>query len=171
MLFVKQACRHMQLYRGSGEQATVIITVGIKNDQFRHERIIAGLPGQDDVFEGAGVDELFAGFVFFLLLAVLWIARPHMLHLNIMGIFIRQIVPLGILVLGQMLVMRVRSIDLSGGGIILLKKPEGGLDETERQAAIACGYRAVRMGPRVMRTETAPLAALAAMQALWGDFR
>lgn len=61
-----------------------------------------------------------AYFVFFLLLAVLWIARPHMLHLNIMGIFIRQIVPLGILVLGQMLVMRVRSIDLSGGGIILL---------------------------------------------------
>ncbi|MCB1772119.1 MAG: 16S rRNA (uracil(1498)-N(3))-methyltransferase [Gammaproteobacteria bacterium] len=58
-----------------------------------------------------------------------------------------------------------------GGGISLLIGPEGGLDETERQAAIACGYRAVRMGPRVMRTETAPLAALAAMQALWGDFR
>ncbi len=43
-----------------------------------------------------------------------------MLNLNIMGIFIRQVVPLGILVLGQLLVMRVKSIDLSGGGVILL---------------------------------------------------
>lgn len=43
-----------------------------------------------------------------------------MLNINIMGIFIRQIVPLGILVLGQLLVMRVKSIDLSGGGVILL---------------------------------------------------
>jgi ribose transport system permease protein len=59
-------------------------------------------------------------FVFAALLLVLWVFRPHMLNLNIMGIFIRQIVPLGILVLGQLLVMRVRSIDLSGGGIILL---------------------------------------------------
>ncbi|RUV05839.1 ABC transporter permease, partial [Mesorhizobium sp. M7A.T.Ca.TU.009.01.3.1] len=59
-------------------------------------------------------------FVFIVLLATLWIARPNMLNLNIMGIFVRQIVPLGILVLGQLVVMRVKSIDLSGGGIILL---------------------------------------------------
>lgn len=58
-----------------------------------------------------------------------------------------------------------------GDSINLLIGPEGGLDDTERQVAIDCGYRAVRLGPRVMRTETAPLAALAAMQALWGDFR
>ncbi|MCZ7465879.1 ABC transporter permease [Agrobacterium rhizogenes] len=37
-----------------------------------------------------------------------------------MGIFIRQVAPLGVLVLGQLLVMRVKSIDLAGGGIILL---------------------------------------------------
>lgn len=61
-----------------------------------------------------------AYYVFAVLLLVLWIARPNMLNLNIMGIFVRQIVPLGILVLGQLLVMRVRSIDLSGGGVILL---------------------------------------------------
>lgn len=59
-------------------------------------------------------------YVFVVLLLILWIARPHMLNLNVMGIFIRQIVPLGILVLGQLLVMRVKSIDLSGGGVILL---------------------------------------------------
>jgi ribose transport system permease protein len=61
-----------------------------------------------------------AYFVFAALLLVLVLLRPHMLNLNVMGIFIRQIVPLGILVLGQLLVMRVKSIDLSGGGIILL---------------------------------------------------
>lgn len=61
-----------------------------------------------------------AYFVFAVLLVVLWITRPHMLNVNIMGIFIRQMVPLGILVLGQLLVMRVKSIDLSGGGIILI---------------------------------------------------
>lgn len=59
-------------------------------------------------------------YVFLLLLLVLWVARPHMLNLNILGVFIRQVVPLGILVLGQLLVMRVKSIDLSGGGVILL---------------------------------------------------
>lgn len=59
-------------------------------------------------------------YVFVLLLLVLWVARPHMLNLNILGVFVRQVVPLGILVLGQLLVMRVKSIDLSGGGIILL---------------------------------------------------
>jgi ribose transport system permease protein len=61
-----------------------------------------------------------AYFVFAALLLVLVLLRPHMLNLNVMGIFIRQIVPLGILVLGQLLVMRVKSIDLSSGGIILL---------------------------------------------------
>ena len=58
--------------------------------------------------------------VFAVLLAVLWSARPNMLNVNVMGIFIRQVAPLGVLVLAQLLVMRVRSIDLSGGGVILL---------------------------------------------------
>lgn len=59
-------------------------------------------------------------FVFAALFIVLWIARPQMMNFNVLGIFVRQIVPLGILVLGQLLVMRVKSIDLSGGGVILL---------------------------------------------------
>ena len=53
----------------------------------------------------------------------------------------------------------------------LLIGPEGGLSDTERTQAAEAGYNAVRLGPRVMRTETAPLAALAAIQVLWGDFR
>ncbi len=61
-----------------------------------------------------------AYFVFIVLLATLWITKPQLMNLNVMGIFIRQVAPLGILVLGQLLVMRVRSIDLSGAGVLLL---------------------------------------------------
>ena len=61
-----------------------------------------------------------AYFVFVGLLIVLWLARPNMLNINIIGIFMRQNAPLGVLVLGQLLVMRLKSIDLSGGGVILL---------------------------------------------------
>ena len=57
------------------------------------------------------------------------------------------------------------------GTINLLIGPEGGLSEAERRLAERKGFVAVRMGPRVMRTETAPIAALAAIQTLWGDFR
>jgi 16S rRNA (uracil1498-N3)-methyltransferase len=53
----------------------------------------------------------------------------------------------------------------------LLIGAEGGLDPQEITAARQAGFRAVRLGPRILRTETAGLAALAAMQALWGDFR
>jgi 16S rRNA (uracil1498-N3)-methyltransferase len=53
----------------------------------------------------------------------------------------------------------------------LLIGAEGGLDPQEVIAAKQAGFQAVRMGPRILRTETAGLAALAAMQALWGDFR
>ena len=55
------------------------------------------------------------------------------------------------------------------GGVALLVGPEGGLTARERQDAERAGFIPVRFGPRVLRTETAPLAAIAAMQALWGD--
>lgn len=58
-----------------------------------------------------------------------------------------------------------------GGNLNLLIGPEGGLNESERIQAVASGFTGVRLGPRVLRTETAPIAALAAIQALWGDFR
>ncbi len=61
-----------------------------------------------------------AYFVFIALLATLWITKPQLMNLNVMGIFVRQVAPLGILVLGQLLVMRVRSIDLSGAAVLLL---------------------------------------------------
>jgi 16S rRNA (uracil1498-N3)-methyltransferase len=55
------------------------------------------------------------------------------------------------------------------GSIALLIGPEGGLAESEIAAAEASGYEAIGLGPRILRTETAPLAALAILQALWGD--
>ena len=57
------------------------------------------------------------------------------------------------------------------GNVQLMIGAEGGLDPQEVIAARQAGFQAVRLGPRVLRTETAGLAALAAMQALWGDFR
>jgi 16S rRNA (uracil1498-N3)-methyltransferase len=53
--------------------------------------------------------------------------------------------------------------------VTLLVGPEGGLAPEEREIAVAAGYVPARFGPRTLRTETAPLAALAALQALYGD--
>ncbi len=49
--------------------------------------------------------------------------------------------------------------------------PEGGLSDEDRDHCSAAGFSGLRLGPRVMRTETAPVALLAAVQTLWGDFR
>lgn len=51
----------------------------------------------------------------------------------------------------------------------LLVGPEGGLSDAEIAQATAAGWTPIRLGPRVLRTETAGVAALAALQALWGD--
>jgi 16S rRNA (uracil1498-N3)-methyltransferase len=52
----------------------------------------------------------------------------------------------------------------------LVAGPEGGFEADEIAALHSAGAIPVRLGPRVLRTETAALAALAAMQTLWGDF-
>jgi 16S rRNA (uracil1498-N3)-methyltransferase len=51
----------------------------------------------------------------------------------------------------------------------LLVGPEGGLSDAEIAQSQASGFQSLRLGPRVLRTETAGVAALAGMQALWGD--
>ncbi len=48
--------------------------------------------------------------------------------------------------------------------------PEGGLTDGEVEQAKGNGFHAARLGPRVLRTETAPVVALAVAQQLWGDF-
>ena len=49
--------------------------------------------------------------------------------------------------------------------------PEGGFSDAEIAAAIKAGVQPVAMGPRVLRTETAAVAALSAIHASWGDWR
>ena len=51
----------------------------------------------------------------------------------------------------------------------LLIGPEGGLDDAELERARHAGFTPVRLGPRVLRTETAGIVALTVLQALWGD--
>lgn len=53
--------------------------------------------------------------------------------------------------------------------VALLIGPEGGLSEAEVELAISHGFKPLALGPRVMRTETAPVAAQAVMHYLWGD--
>ncbi|MEZ5493078.1 MAG: 16S rRNA (uracil(1498)-N(3))-methyltransferase [Pseudomonadales bacterium] len=54
--------------------------------------------------------------------------------------------------------------------VLLLIGPEGGLSVAEINTALAANCRALTLGPRVLRTETAPLAAISVLQAHWGDF-
>lgn len=55
------------------------------------------------------------------------------------------------------------------GNVTILVGPEGGLDNDEIRLCESHGFQRIGLGPRVLRTETAALAALAAVQALWGD--
>jgi 16S rRNA (uracil1498-N3)-methyltransferase len=58
----------------------------------------------------------------------------------------------------------------ASGATALLIGPEGGLTDEEVALALGAGFVSVRIGPRILRTETAGIAALAAMQTLGGDF-
>jgi len=59
---------------------------------------------------------------------------------------------------------------LAPASACLLIGPEGGLSQVEIDQSLAAGFQPLQLGPRVLRTETAPLAALALLQYLWGDF-
>ena len=62
------------------------------------------------------------------------------------------------------------SKDKSAKNISLLIGPEGGLDNDEIAQAVAKNFSPLTLGPRVLRTETAPVAAISLVQYLWGDF-
>lgn len=64
---------------------------------------------------------------------------------------------------------RLKTLELGEQTMALLVGPEGGLNEAEVGSAEGHGFLGLRLGPRVLRTETAGLAALAALQALAGD--
>ncbi|WP_416191928.1 16S rRNA (uracil(1498)-N(3))-methyltransferase [Neisseria sp. CCUG12390] len=65
---------------------------------------------------------------------------------------------------------KLNQIQPSSDGLIFMVGPEGGWSAAEEEQAFAAGFQSVTLGPRVLRTETASLAAIAAMQTLWGDF-
>lgn len=64
---------------------------------------------------------------------------------------------------------RGRDLVPPAAGAILVVGPEGGLGERDVASLTARGFRGLQLGPRILRTETAGLAALAALQALHGD--
>ena len=55
--------------------------------------------------------------------------------------------------------------------VCMLIGPEGGFSPVEYEDAAVAGFTAVSLGPRILRTETAAVAAVAIMQSLWGDLR
>jgi len=63
----------------------------------------------------------------------------------------------------------LRELTRPVGQVCLLSGPEGGFSEGERLLAMDAGFVPLCLGPRILRTETAALAALAAIQTLWGD--
>lgn len=65
---------------------------------------------------------------------------------------------------------RLSTLERPEGTLHVLIGPEGGWTEEEMAACVAAGASGIGLGPRVLRTETAGLAVLAAAQALWGDF-
>ncbi len=60
---------------------------------------------------------------------------------------------------------------VSPESVLILSGPEGGFSEEEVRLAQDKNFMPVGLGPRILRTETAPLAALSVLQALWGDWR
>jgi 16S rRNA (uracil1498-N3)-methyltransferase len=63
-----------------------------------------------------------------------------------------------------------QALDGEFSAIVLAVGPEAGFSEPEERALVASGFRPVSLGPRILRTETAAPAALAALNALRGDF-
>ena len=75
------------------------------------------------------------------------------------------------LVLDPNATLTVAGMDVTESGVVLLTGPEGGLSPQERVFSQQHDFTPVRFGPRILRTETAALAAISSLQALWGDFR
>lgn len=98
---------------------------------------------------------------------------PEVLPLSALDRWLRQPANTGALRLmlapGAAQTLGDLAIPAPGSEVELLIGAEGGLAPDEVELA-AAGYLSLRLGPRILRTETAGLAALAAIQCLWGDF-
>jgi 16S rRNA (uracil1498-N3)-methyltransferase len=65
--------------------------------------------------------------------------------------------------------LRIADIPNADAGATVLIGPEGGLAELEQETAVKSGFTPVRLGPRVLRTETAAVCALTLLQQKFGD--
>ncbi|MBB5017242.1 16S rRNA (uracil1498-N3)-methyltransferase [Chitinivorax tropicus] len=83
-----------------------------------------------------------------------WVKQPHPAGVNLM------LSPQG--------TRQLKQLELSTQ-LSLLAGPEGGLTASEEAVAIEQGWQPISLGPRILRTETAAVATMAALQALWGD--
>jgi 16S rRNA (uracil1498-N3)-methyltransferase len=93
------------------------------------------------------------------------IAAPVQLHDFLQG---GKLAGAGLL-LSPRATLRIADIPALVGGVTVLIGPEGGLADTEQEAAVTHGFTPVRMGPRVLRTETAAVCALTLLQQKFGD--
>ena len=95
---------------------------------------------------------------------------PTVLPIVSFSDYLRQMPPELHLMMSLRRATTLRDIAPAPQTLRLMIGPEGGWTPAEEQAALAAGVQTITLGKRVLRTETASLAALAAMQVLWGDF-
>jgi 16S rRNA (uracil1498-N3)-methyltransferase len=97
---------------------------------------------------------------------------PAVRPLATLGAYLSAAQPVRKLVLAPAGGKPLGEIAMPGAGeeVHLLIGPEGGWTDEELALCLKAGAEPLSLGPRVLRTETAGLAAVAAMQALWGDY-
>ena len=95
---------------------------------------------------------------------------PTVLPIVSFSDYLRQMPPELHLMMSLRRAPTLRDIAPAPQTLRLMIGPEGGWTPAEEQAALEAGVQTITLGKRVLRTETASLAALAAMQVLWGDF-
>ena len=95
---------------------------------------------------------------------------PTVLPIVSFNDYLRQMPPELHLMMSLRRATTLRDIAPVSQSLRLMIGPEGGWTPAEEQAALAAGVQTITLGKRVLRTETAAMAAMAAMQVLWGDF-
>ena len=65
--------------------------------------------------------------------------------------------------------MSLATVQVTTGAVVVAIGPEGGWSPRDRDTLSAAGFTGLRLGPRILRTETAGLAAIAALQSRFGD--
>ena len=66
--------------------------------------------------------------------------------------------------------LKANKLDAAPDGIKLVIGPEGGFTENEVSFIESHDFKSVMLGPRILRTETAPIASIAILQSIYGDF-